>query len=200
MGTNFYKDGRTKEILSNETLRKLYYSWVGIRRRANGKCFKDDDRHKRVYLNVTVANEWQDWNVYKNWALQNGYKKGLSIDRIDNSKGYNPENCRWVTRADNNRNKIKTKLYDFNGKKMTLGQIADIKGINKNILYTRVIQYGWGLEKAINVEKNHFIKEKQEKTKERNSIMIKEYTNGAAIKELAKKYNMSERNVYDCIK
>ena len=179
MGTNFYKDGRTKEILSDKTLRKLYYSWIGIRRRANGKCFNDNDRHKHVYLNITVADEWQDWNTYKNWAL---------------------ENCRWVTIADNNRNKIKTKLYLFEGKKLTLGQIADIKNINASLLYARVIRYGWSLEKAISLEKNHFAKEKQKKTKERNTLMINDYKSGITIKELAKKYNMSERNVYDCIK
>lgn len=55
---------------------------------------------------VRICDEWLSdfWAFYK-WANSHGYADGLTIDRIDNDKGYSPENCRWVTRADQNRNK-----------------------------------------------------------------------------------------------
>lgn len=197
MGMNFYKDGRTKQILSDETLRKLYYSWVGIRRRAGGKCFSEGDRHKKVYQNINVCESWNDWNNYKDWALKNGYKKGLSIDRIDNMKGYNPENCRWVTTAENNRNKKNTKKFMYNGQLLTLGQIAQINNVDKNMLYARVINYGWDLDKALIYKRFQSVKNKNI---DRNRNMLKDFNNGMTIKDLAVKYNMCERNVYDCIK
>ena len=159
-GRNWFKDGRTKEILSGPTLQKLYYSWVGIRRRINGKCFNENDRHKHVYKNITVAEEWNDWNVYKNWALEHGYKAGLTIDRIDNNKGYCPENCRWVSRAENNRNKKNTKFYEYNGELLTLGQIAEINNIDKQRFYNRVLNLGWTIEESIATPKCFIIHKK----------------------------------------
>lgn len=57
---------------------------------------------------IKLCPEWEnDYSAFKKRALENGYKEGLTIDRKDNDKGYSPDNCRWVTRADNNRNKRK---------------------------------------------------------------------------------------------
>jgi hypothetical protein len=57
---------------------------------------------------LTICTEWYDVKIFVEWALSRGYKKNLTIDRINNDIGYCPENCRWVTRDENNRNK-KTK-------------------------------------------------------------------------------------------
>lgn len=61
---------------------------------------------------ITVCNEWmRDSDVFVSWAINNGWKPGLEIDRIDNTAGYSPENCRFVTRSQNlvNRRKFATK-------------------------------------------------------------------------------------------
>jgi len=54
---------------------------------------------KRNYYDrgISVCDEWYDVNIFFNWAKENGYKKGLTIDRRDNDRGYCPENCRFVT-------------------------------------------------------------------------------------------------------
>ena len=54
---------------------------------------------------ITVCSEWQDVTVFAKWAQDSGYSEGLEIDRADNNIGYSPENCRWVTRSQNCRNR-----------------------------------------------------------------------------------------------
>jgi len=125
-----YKDGRTKWFKEHLDEKRLYQTWIGIRRRAGGNRFKKDilDRHAKIYSCLTVAQEWNDWLVFYKWATENGWQPNLTIDRIDNTKGYSPDNCRWVPRAENNRNRRCVVRYDWNGEKLTLGQIAEKEG------------------------------------------------------------------------
>ena len=52
---------------------------------------------------IRVCDEWKDFQAFYDWAMANGYKKGLTVDRLDPDKGYSPENCELVTRAENSR-------------------------------------------------------------------------------------------------
>ena len=54
---------------------------------------------------IKVCTEWMDFVVFADWAESNGYKKHLTLDRKDNDKGYCPDNCRWVTITEQQRNK-----------------------------------------------------------------------------------------------
>ena len=54
---------------------------------------------------ITVCSEWDDFTSFYQWAISNGYADNLSIDRIDNDKGYFPENCRWATQKEQIRNR-----------------------------------------------------------------------------------------------
>lgn len=75
------------------------------------------DNHNRTYINknIKMCDEWRnDFNKFKEWALSNGYDYSKSaneqtIDRIDNDKGYSPENCRFISREENNKNESKKK-------------------------------------------------------------------------------------------
>lgn len=86
---------------------------------------------------------------FYNWSMLNGYRDDLTIDRIDNDKGYSPDNCRWVdilTQQNNRRNNIK---YEYDGKMLTIPEIARIVGMQPNTLYDRIHRYGYTLEQAI---------------------------------------------------
>lgn len=83
---------------------ELYCRWKNMKRR----CY---DKKAPNYINyggrgISVCDEWKDnYAAFYNWAINNGYKKELQIDRRDNDKNYEPSNCRFVTQAVNNTNK-----------------------------------------------------------------------------------------------
>lgn len=92
---------------------------------------------------IFVCEEWRnDVDVFMDWANKNGYSEELSIDRIDNNKGYSPENCRWVdriTQANNKRNNI---FLEHNGEKLTVAQWSRKTGIPAATLRARY-HSGW---------------------------------------------------------
>lgn len=81
----------------------LYGIWRGIRNRChnpNVSCF-----HRYGGRGITICKEWDnDFKVFYDFAINNGWKKGLNIDRKDNDGNYTPSNCRFVTSTINNRN------------------------------------------------------------------------------------------------
>lgn len=95
--------------MDKTTQRKLTVSLQRIRRRCNTK----DSEHQRWYKGISVCDEWSGKDGYKNWLAwceTSGYEDGLTIDRIDPTKGYSPDNCRWVDWKGQARNRRNTKL------------------------------------------------------------------------------------------
>lgn len=88
------------------TKTKLFRVWRGILQRT-GVYRGTDEKHKRDYLDrgITVCDEWLVFENFRDWALPHGYSEGLQIDRIDNDKGYCPNNCRFVSRRENLNNR-----------------------------------------------------------------------------------------------
>lgn len=88
---------------------RLYSIWKEMLKRVG--VFKGaSEKKKRLYQDrgIGVCDEWLVFENFRDWALSHGYKDDLQIDRIDNDKGYCPENCRWVTCKENNNNRRNT--------------------------------------------------------------------------------------------
>jgi len=84
---------------------RLYEIWSGMRNRCNCK-----NRKTYKYYGgqgVTTAPEWDDFIVFKEWALKNGYSDTLTIDRIESIGNYEPSNCRWITIQEQQKNRRK---------------------------------------------------------------------------------------------
>lgn len=80
--------------------------------------------------------------------MANGYEEGKSLDRIDNDKGYSPENCRWATRVEQANNRTDSHYITFNGETKTIADWARDLGISKNTIFTR-LRNGWSEQEAI---------------------------------------------------
>lgn len=91
---------------------------------------------------ITVCEEWKNnFKAFKTWALNNGYSDSLTIDRIDNNKGYCPENCRWVSMKEQCNNYRHNHLITYKGKTMTMAQWAEEEGIPYYRLRARLNYY-----------------------------------------------------------
>lgn len=101
---------------------------------------------------ISVCDEWSLENVHAfiSWANENGWKKGLQIDRIDNNKGYSPNNCRFVSSKENSRNRRSNKIVIVNGEQMLLCEaIEKYAVVNKKQFELRYYHRKWPLEKAL---------------------------------------------------
>jgi hypothetical protein len=125
---------------------RLYRIWSAMKRRHRGQSHKD-----RYYdRNITLCDEWFDYVVFRRWALSNGYNDDLSIDRIDNDKGYYAENCRWADKITQMNNTSRNIRVAYAGKNMTIAEWSRVFGIKYATLRKR-IRRGMSLEEAANV-------------------------------------------------
>ena len=126
---------------------RLYSIWDGMKQR----CHNPNNKRYFSYggRGIYVCDEWKnDYKSFEKWALSHGYQEHLTIDRIDNDKGYSPENCRWATRREQYDNLRKT--LKINGE---CARILSIKlGGTKSLVTTR-IKNNWPIEKAISTPK-----------------------------------------------
>ncbi len=144
-----YKIERTKEIVTKHGWRhtRLYKTWLGIKDR----CNNPNAQYYSLYggRGIKVCEEWSNSFVsFKDWALDNGYKDNLLIDRIDNDKGYSPSNCRWSTAYEQVHNRRPQKSRYFNGERVSLKKLAKQCGIPYGTFKMR-LQMGWSVERAM---------------------------------------------------
>lgn len=103
---------------------------------------------------MPLCDEWQGEHGFENfkaWCLENGYKRGLVLDRKNTLLGYSPENCRFITLKENNRNRTDTVFVEFHGEIRKLVDLSDEYNMPHNIVYGR-IRSGWSIERALTTQ------------------------------------------------
>lgn len=125
-----------------------YTHWVNMKTR----CYNKNNPKYKTYggRGIKICPEWMDFKVFHNWAINNGFKPELSIERIDNEGDYCPENCRWATMLEQAKNKRTNKMITYNGITDTLQGWTKRLGFRKNTLRVRIVELGWSVEKAFN--------------------------------------------------
>ena len=126
---------------------KIYSIWNAMM----GRCYRIKHKSYPTYggRGITVCPEWHDPKIFYDWAIQ-GYKEGLTIDRINNDDNYSPDNCRWVSHKVQMSNYSRNHLITYKGETQTISQWADEYGIKRTTLIMRICKYHWSLEKALN--------------------------------------------------
>ena len=108
-----------------------------------GKCY-----YRYGGRGIEVDSAWlTSYHVFREWALANGFKDGLTLDRIDNNKGYSPENCRFITQAEQSRNRCNTILVQDEGQIMCLKDWAKKHDLNYINVWKKYRLHGWTIEK-----------------------------------------------------
>ncbi len=137
---------RKRLLTHGDSDTRLYHIW----RSMIDRCSNSNDKNYHHYggRGISVCEEWDDYVVFKEWALKYGYKEGLTIDRIDVDGNYEPSNCRWVDWNIQANNKRNNHYITYNNTTKSMMDWANEYNINYSTLRRR-IRDGWSPEKAL---------------------------------------------------
>lgn len=123
-----------------------YDIWIKMR----GRCHNKEDKAYKWYggRGIAVCDRW--FNSFDNFLLDMGVRPSTkhSLDRIDNSGGYSPENCRWATWVEQARNRTNNVYVNYNGEVYKLVELCELLGVNYKLAIGRVTR-GWDIEKSL---------------------------------------------------
>ena len=126
----------------------LYLTWKNMKKRCNNP--KASEYTNYGGRGIKVCNEWsKSFKAFYDWAISNGWKKSLSIDRINVNEGYCPENCRWSTNNIQMNNTTRNHYIIHNNVKYTLSTLSEFLNIPYNIVRYRISTCKWTVEQLI---------------------------------------------------
>ena len=131
---HFITSERKKRESHGMTHTRLYEIYKSMKYRCS--CSSNSSYKGYGAKGLTVCSQWESsFLSFYNWSIKNGYKDDLTIDRINNDKGYSPENCRWVTQKEQCRNMKTNVLLTYNNKTQCAAAWGDELGIDRYGLY-----------------------------------------------------------------
>lgn len=131
------------------TVHRIFSIWSNMQER----CSVNSKRKDTIYYaqkGIKVCEEWKKYENFEKWALENGYAEKLTIDRIDEDGDYEPNNCQWITFAEQQRKKKCNRWFTYNGETKILSDWARERGIPIETLRDRIDVLGYSFEEAIN--------------------------------------------------
>lgn len=119
----------------------IYKKWLGMKTRC-------DNSNEKSYKNyggrgISYCDEWANFENFYNWAINNGYLDGLSLERINVNGNYCPENCKWITMTDQQQNKRNTIKIEYEGKQWSLRNLCNHLNLNYKSVTSRIYQQGF---------------------------------------------------------
>lgn len=134
--------------------KRIYNIWRTMKQR----CYNKNNSKYKNYgaRGINICNEWlNDFMNFYNWAMDNGYREDLSIDRINVDGNYEPSNCRWATPKQQSRNMTTNINYTINDEAHCLSEWCEILNLNYKTVYARVHEFNWPIEQALELEERH---------------------------------------------
>lgn len=138
---------------------RLYRIWLLMKNR----CNNPKDKYYYCYggKGVKVCNEWSNnFELFYEWSISNGYNDKLTIDRIDSDKGYQPDNCRWTTNKEQQNNKTNNHYITYKGKTQSMKKWSEELKIDYSTLRNRINVYQWDIETALTAPTGYRYKQK----------------------------------------
>ena len=126
---------------------RIYSIWASMHQR----CKNPRNKHYSAYggKGIKVCSEWSDVKVFYEWAMSNGYKDTLTLDRIDNSCNYQSDNCKWSTQKEQQNNRTNNIYVTAFGSTRSINEWCKITGLSYNTIRGRIYEYGWDKEIAL---------------------------------------------------
>ena len=145
----FHRDKVTQISTTHGKSRtKLFSTWQHMKAR----CNNPNHKHYKYYggKGIKLCPEWEhDFSSFEQWAINNGYAEGLTIDRINPDKGYEPFNCRWATRQEQQSHISSCHMYEIDGISHNLAEWCRIYNVPHERVRRRVVKEHWDILKAL---------------------------------------------------
>lgn len=129
---------------------RLYETWCCMKKR----CYNQKDKRYKNYggRGIKVCDEWQTFEPFYDWAMANGYREDLTIDRIDVDGNYEPSNCRWATMIEQMRNTTRNHFVTAFGETKTIAEWSELSGIRQDVIKDRLNKLHWSPEDAVGIK------------------------------------------------
>ena len=126
---------------------QLYRMWISMIYR----CENPKHNAYKYYgaKGITVCEEWHDFSAFKKWADETKPFKDATVDRIDNNKGYSPDNCRWADMSTQANNRSSNLEITYNGETHNLREWSEMLNLDYKRVHNRMNKLGWSFEKAV---------------------------------------------------
>jgi hypothetical protein len=142
-----YDHGHTSQGIS-----PTYSVWESMKKRCLNPKSSNFDRYGAK--GVTICEDWMD---FRNFLEDMGERPtGMTLDRIDNSKGYYKENCRWADLITQSNNRSNNRRFEYLGKTMTIAEWAKEFGLSHKIVHQRIYRDGMNIEQALTKKRSRW--------------------------------------------
>lgn len=120
---------------------KTFYDkpWYNSYRCMMSRCYREKDASYKYYggRGISVCDEWHNISNFEKWVEKNPFKTGMTLDRINPNGNYSPDNCKWATMFEQDKNRRNSILIERNGEIHNISEWAVITGINRSTLNNR---------------------------------------------------------------
>lgn len=137
-------------VTHNMSRTRVYKTYCSMKER----CLNPNSKKYPDYggRGIKLSEEWDSFEKFYQWSIENGYTEDLTLDRIDVNGDYEPSNCRWADMKVQSNNKRNNRYIEHNGITKTLSEWAEHYGIKRVTLASRLDRQGLSFEEAINKE------------------------------------------------